>query len=56
MNALARFLRKFSILLVRTQFNRELDEEMAFHRASAEKEMVAAGCRRKTRGTRRCGK
>ena len=27
----------------RTQFNRELDEEMAFHRASAEKEMVAAG-------------
>ncbi|MFZ0746579.1 MAG: ABC transporter permease [Terracidiphilus sp.] len=40
---MSRFFRKLSILFGRKRFNGELDEEMAFHRAQAEKEFVAAG-------------
>ncbi len=43
MQAIAFFLRKLRILLSRDRFNRELDEEMAFHRAQAEVEMQADG-------------
>ena len=43
MNPLTRFLKKFSILLCRGQFGSELEEEMAFHRAQAEDELVASG-------------
>ena len=42
-NPVSRFFRKLSILFGRKRFNGELDEEMAFHRAQAEKEFVAAG-------------
>jgi predicted permease len=39
----AQLFRKLSILLGRKQFRSELDEEMAFHRAEAEKTFVAEG-------------
>ena len=38
-----RFLRKLSILFGRERFREDLDEEMAFHRAQAEKEFISAG-------------
>jgi predicted permease len=38
-----RFLNKLSRLLGRKRFQSELDEEMAFHRAQAEKEFLAEG-------------
>jgi len=41
MNPVFRFLKKLSILFSRTQFRSELDEEMGFHRAEAEKALVA---------------
>ena len=40
---LSRFFRKLAILGSRTRYRAELDEEMEFHRAAAEKEMIAAG-------------
>ena len=43
MNALTRFLRKLVILFRRGQFHSELDEEMAFHRAQVEKELIDDG-------------
>jgi predicted permease len=43
MNAHSRTFRKLSLLFGRTRFRKELDEEMAFHREQAEKEMVASG-------------
>src|SRR5271168_2951975 len=43
MGALSRITKKLSILLGRKQFRDELDEEMAFHRAQAEKEFITAG-------------
>jgi predicted permease len=43
MKPVFRFLKKLSILFGRTQFRSELDEEMAFHRAEAEKALVADG-------------
>ena len=38
-----RFLNKLSLLLGRQRFHDELDEEMAFHRAQAEKDFMAEG-------------
>ena len=43
MNGLARFLKKFGILFGRERFRVELDEEMAFHREQAERELLAGG-------------
>jgi len=43
MNGITQFLRKLSLLLSRNKFRSELDEEMAFHRAQAEKDFTAAG-------------
>ncbi len=43
MNIIERFLRKTSILFRRSRFRSELDEEMAFHRAQAEKDLIARG-------------
>jgi len=40
---LIRFLKKLSILFGRGRFRAELDEEMAFHRAQAEQELIARG-------------
>jgi predicted permease len=43
MDSIGRFLRKTWFLIRRRQFNSELDEEMAFHRSLAEKELTADG-------------
>ena len=43
MSTFIRFLKKLWILLWRRKFLNELDEEMAFHRAQAEKEFIAGG-------------
>lgn len=43
MNILSRFAKKLSFLFGRQRFRRELDEEMAFHRAQAIEEFIAAG-------------
>ncbi|HEY1902046.1 MAG TPA: ABC transporter permease [Terracidiphilus sp.] len=43
MNALSRFIKKLSILFGRQRFGNELEEEMAFHREQAERELIAAG-------------
>ena len=37
MRAILRFLRRLRVLALRRQFNRELEEEMIFHREQAEK-------------------
>jgi len=42
-NPVSRFFAKLTLLFGRKQFRSELDEEMAFHRDQAEKEMIAAG-------------
>lgn len=42
-NPFIRFVKKLSILFSRERFASELDEEMAFHREQAEKELVAEG-------------
>lgn len=36
MNSIGHFFRKLAILFRRERYNRELDEEMAFHREHAE--------------------
>jgi macrolide transport system ATP-binding/permease protein len=43
MNPLVRFVNKLSILFRSRRFRGELDEEMAFHRAEMEKELIAGG-------------
>jgi len=43
MNSLSIFLNKLGRLFGRGRFRSELDEEMAFHRAQMERELVAAG-------------
>ena len=43
MDAVRRFMGKLTILLGRKRFNRELDEEMAYHRAEAARELVDGG-------------
>lgn len=43
MSGTSRFVKRLSILFSRERYHSELDEEMAFHRAQAEKEFVAAG-------------
>jgi predicted permease len=43
MKLLVLFVNKLSILLRSRRFRSELDEEMAFHRAEMEKEMIAGG-------------
>ena len=37
METILRFLRRLRVLVLRRQFNRELEEEMIFHREQAEK-------------------
>jgi macrolide transport system ATP-binding/permease protein len=43
MNPLRRFLRKLSMLAGRKRFLAELDEEMAFHREQAERDLLPSG-------------
>ena len=43
MNPLVRFVNKVSILFRSRRFRSELDEEMAFHRAQLQKELIAEG-------------
>jgi len=43
MQALARFFRKLSLLVRREQFQRGLDEEMAFHREQVERDLESEG-------------
>jgi hypothetical protein len=43
MNALVRLLRKLAVLSRRQSFDRDLQEEMAFHREQAAKEFEAGG-------------
>ncbi len=43
MNALLRWLRKIAVLLRRTRFDQELQEEMAFHQEQAAKEFESMG-------------
>ena len=47
MDSLFRFFRKLNILVSREKFNRELEEEMAFHRDQAEGERRSKECCRK---------
>ena len=43
MTTMDRFFKKLAILFDRKRFRNELDEEMAFHREQAEKELIASG-------------
>ena len=43
MSAFIQFMKRLWILLSRTKFLNELDEEMEFHRAQAAQEFVAGG-------------
>jgi predicted permease len=43
MNLVSRFMKKLSIFAFRRRFSGELEEEMAFHRQQAEKELMAGG-------------
>lgn len=43
MNALRRILGKVAILFGRSRFRENLDDEMAFHREQAEKDLIASG-------------
>jgi len=43
MNGLFRFINKALGLFSRERFRKELDEEMAFHRAQMERELLADG-------------
>ena len=43
MNTIHRCMMKLSILFGRKRYASELDEEMAFHRAQAERDFIAAG-------------
>ena len=46
MKGITRFVKKLAILFGRGHFRNELDEEMAFHREQAERELVAGGMTR----------
>src|SRR6266702_1767518 len=43
MNLVSRYMNKLSFLFGRVRYQSELDEEMAFHRAQAEKDLIAEG-------------
>ena len=43
MNFMSKFAKKLSILLRRKRFQNELDEEMTFHRAQVEQDLVSSG-------------
>jgi predicted permease len=43
LNFITRFLKKLIMLFARGRFSNELDEEMAFHREQAERELIADG-------------
>lgn len=43
MNRLGNITKKLWLLLNRSKFRNELDEEMSFHREQAEKDMIAQG-------------
>ncbi len=43
MNFIARVAKKMALLFHRNRFRTDLDEEMAFHRAQAEKDLLASG-------------
>src|ERR1700676_3582190 len=43
MGAMSRWVKKVSLLGGRSRFRSELDEEMAFHRAQAERDLVDGG-------------
>ena len=43
MDTIARFFKKLSLLVHREKFASELDEEMAFHREQAERELAEDG-------------
>ena len=43
MGPIPRFIRKLSILFGQERFASELDEEMAFHRAQVEEQLIAGG-------------
>ena len=43
MTAFTRFMKRLSILVRRAKFQRELDEEMAFHRSQVENELIDGG-------------
>jgi len=43
MNFMTRFLKKLSMLFGRRRFGAELEEEMAFHREQAERELISGG-------------
>jgi len=43
MSRTTQFFRRLRLLLRRNRFRSELDEEMAFHRAQAEKDFTAEG-------------
>jgi hypothetical protein len=43
MNPLTRLFRKFRLTARSDRFNRDLEEEMAYHRAQAEKSFIAEG-------------
>jgi hypothetical protein len=49
-NAIARFLRRLGMVFRRDRFRSDLEEEMAFHRAEAEKALVAGEKRSWMRG------
>lgn len=55
MNQIPRFIRKLSILFGQERFASELDEEMAFHRAQVEDQLIAGGMTQDERVTRQCG-
>ncbi|MGA2851217.1 MAG: permease prefix domain 1-containing protein, partial [Terracidiphilus sp.] len=44
---MSRFTKKLALLFGRSRFRNELDEEMAFHREQAERDLVAGGMTRK---------
>jgi macrolide transport system ATP-binding/permease protein len=50
MNSISRFVKKLSILFGRRRFGSELDEEMAFHREQAKRELIAGGMRPEAAG------
>jgi macrolide transport system ATP-binding/permease protein len=47
-NSIASVFRRLSLLMRRERFHSELDEEMAFHRAQTQKDLVAGGMTPKT--------
>ena len=55
MTSMRRFLRKVRLLFGREKFRDELNEEMAFHRAEAEREFVDGGMSVERLTTQRSG-